>query len=735
MTIVSTPTWPIGLTGGRSDALVQGTGRARPGGVESIFEFNGALLNVRDWWDTFLITSIDGLADPDVRDSRDVNPGRHGETYFNAYYGGRTIVITGKIRAFSLSKLRDMQMGLKRIFADLSGEIPLYIRSGNVRTDVFIYVKKSQPIVMAEQQVDFNYTRDFQITLRASNPRFLSYLEERFNYSSAWTPLANPPISQVQAVNLIDNPTAYSNSTTGWSDQSGISGAVFWIGDDSGGRGGGIAPPSPKFESYGFTPPSTGNYFLGMKSETTLNVDIVPGQSYTWIGEYKIRSAPVDVSQITFLVRCWKTNGTWVDFLHSYSVTPGSGSFYVDAFTTSDTSWIQLYAYSYSTAGDQYWEYEFDNMAVTLQSYFGVPFNGDSDIKTYWAGTPYASNSIKLTYTGLEGFYTDDAGIRMFVASDGYVKDMGPRGSGSTSTRKMKRSDQTRKFGGLQTVIKYKTGSNVGSSGSIGELGLMQKILSYNEYLDFQLVPSGTNSRIKLVKNTDAGGAVQLAQSSVFSLAANTAYWLLAKQAGNDLVVQHWLSDPALGGAPTATLSYTLAGAELTKFGSGTVGDFGVRYNISPSLRDWGWTAHTSTPVQTEAALAFLASNEGNAPAQPVIKVFGPLSALSSGGHAVTISGSNTKPNGATNIQALTINAPSGNTLAIPTGNYIEINTDKRTMKLYDVAGNFIKNCYDQIDIDSEWLEIEPGENPIEIQTYAAGASPTIDMRFRHTFF
>lgn len=149
-----------------------------PRGVESTIEFNGLYLNVRSWLDTFIITSIDGLGDADVRDARELNPQQHGETYFDAFYGGRTIVLTGYIRAQSIFRLRDMQQGLRQAFADLTKEHALIFRTGNPSWDMQLMCKKSQPISMAEAQNNFQPRRDFQITLRASNPRFLSVQRE-----------------------------------------------------------------------------------------------------------------------------------------------------------------------------------------------------------------------------------------------------------------------------------------------------------------------------------------------------------------------------------------------------------------------------------------------------------------------------------------------------------------------------------------------------------------------------
>lgn len=166
----------IGLGQGQTGGLQVGSGLGVPGGVESVFEFNGLYLNVREWMDTFLVTNVDGIDDADVRDSREQNPSDHGETAFDAYYGGRTITISGKIRAYTLFKLRDLQQALRQAFGDLQ-EYPLIIRSGIPERDVMIYCKKYQKISMPESQNDFRHWRDFQVSLRAADPFFMSFNE------------------------------------------------------------------------------------------------------------------------------------------------------------------------------------------------------------------------------------------------------------------------------------------------------------------------------------------------------------------------------------------------------------------------------------------------------------------------------------------------------------------------------------------------------------------------------
>src|SRR4051794_27465818 len=186
---------PIGLGTGAPGEGLPGTGTlinpggtSGPRGVEAVIEFNGLYMNVREWIDTYLITNIGGLDDADVRDSREVNPGYHGEQVFKGYYGGRTLTFAGKIYTKTLAKLRDMQMGLRAAFADLDNEYPLIFRASDPTLDMQILCRKSQAIQMAEEQRTANhFERAFQVTVRASNPRFLSVITNRSNiiFSSA----------------------------------------------------------------------------------------------------------------------------------------------------------------------------------------------------------------------------------------------------------------------------------------------------------------------------------------------------------------------------------------------------------------------------------------------------------------------------------------------------------------------------------------------------------------------
>ncbi len=165
----------VGSTGlgGGSDVSLPGTGLAVPRGVEAIWQYNNLTLNDRDVVDKFRIIDIDGLDDADVRDAREENPASDGETAYDAHYGGRTIAIRGRVEAYELNKMRDMQQALRDAFMSLE-EIPLYCITGDPAKDHYIMCRKFSKNQWGDEQRHANhFFRDFLITLRASNPRWL----------------------------------------------------------------------------------------------------------------------------------------------------------------------------------------------------------------------------------------------------------------------------------------------------------------------------------------------------------------------------------------------------------------------------------------------------------------------------------------------------------------------------------------------------------------------------------
>lgn len=119
----------------RSDLFLSGDPSANPRGLESQLVYNDLVLNDRlSGPDRYIITEIDGLADANIRDSREDNPVRHGQTTYQSFYSGRTITLTGQIQAGNIDKLRLMSQELHSAFNSLE-ELPLIFRYNSTYDD------------------------------------------------------------------------------------------------------------------------------------------------------------------------------------------------------------------------------------------------------------------------------------------------------------------------------------------------------------------------------------------------------------------------------------------------------------------------------------------------------------------------------------------------------------------------------------------------------------------------
>lgn len=85
-------------------------------GIAGLIEYNGLVFNDRRFFDSITITNISGLDDADLRDSREVNPDRDGETAFNSYYAGRQLGLRGYITAGNFFSMQTLWGQLKAAF-------------------------------------------------------------------------------------------------------------------------------------------------------------------------------------------------------------------------------------------------------------------------------------------------------------------------------------------------------------------------------------------------------------------------------------------------------------------------------------------------------------------------------------------------------------------------------------------------------------------------------------------
>jgi phage-related protein len=199
---------------GDPNLSITGSGFSVPRGAESMFGYNGVVFNDTTVFDKYRVLSIDGLGDADIRDSREDKPGDDGEDAYDSYYSGRTIVIRLRIEAFQLDKLRDMEEALRTAFAVME-EKPLTFLTQDIEKDHYIMCKKSASLTKEESFQTFGtrFFREWQITLRASDPRFYRSIGKSITETSVAQDIDT--INAINIGNYISYPTIYLTGEMG----------------------------------------------------------------------------------------------------------------------------------------------------------------------------------------------------------------------------------------------------------------------------------------------------------------------------------------------------------------------------------------------------------------------------------------------------------------------------------------------------------------------------------------
>lgn len=140
--------------------------------TEAKLTFNGLTLNDRYLADTYFVSEID-WGDPDIRDSKMPIPGTHGEFIGKQFFGGRTMTLSGYIRAGNRAMLRKMENDLRAALAS-NLEHDLFI-TGMTAALLRISCRKASSLALKPSNRGMYFCTDFQFSLRASDPRFRAY--------------------------------------------------------------------------------------------------------------------------------------------------------------------------------------------------------------------------------------------------------------------------------------------------------------------------------------------------------------------------------------------------------------------------------------------------------------------------------------------------------------------------------------------------------------------------------
>lgn len=169
---------PPSVTKGSGDAMrsLAGSGTTIPTSLaKTAFEANGLTFNIASDIDRIRVAKMSGLYDANVRDNRDVNPDRDGETFYGGLYSGKPIIIEGDIWARQYEKWLDMRSALAEAFDPLDAEFPLTGRTGDFTRDWVLYVVKTSDMGMDDYLDGPWFKTAFNIPLRASRPYIFGY--------------------------------------------------------------------------------------------------------------------------------------------------------------------------------------------------------------------------------------------------------------------------------------------------------------------------------------------------------------------------------------------------------------------------------------------------------------------------------------------------------------------------------------------------------------------------------
>jgi tail protein len=177
---------------------------------------------------------------------------------------------------------------------------------------------------------------------------------------------------------------------------------------------------------------------------------------------------------------------------------------------------------------------------------------------------------------------------------------------------------------------------------------------------------------------------------------------------GNTFTVEFWTTDPALGGAAARTRSGTVTGAMIAKLGAGTKGRVGL---ISESLIPSAYIDDFAVAQSTFNDKALLITNNGNFRAQPVIELSGPLTNVvltnEANDEQIALVAGTTIPNGETWVLDI---------------------AERRMYRASDQA-----NRFKYLDANSDWMELEPGENSIDMSATGTAVASQVNFDFHHT--
>ena len=194
------------------------------------------------------------------------------------------------------------------------------------------------------------------------------------------------------------------------------------------------------------------------------------------------------------------------------------------------------------------------------------------DVEITW---PVATLAQGLPMDVADDFSQDSIGDYTLRSGTGIAVTTGALRPTGTSLKRIAYTGRGYKLGDVQVTSEVIYGTTVVSN----EGPPAVKILDATNAI-FATYGGGALTVYKM----DNEALTVLASVAVTAPAASSRRRIRLRIEGNVLTAEWWTATPTPTGAPTNTVSWTLTGADATKFGAGVVGDAGI----------WYWTPHSS---------------------------------------------------------------------------------------------------------------------------------------------
>jgi hypothetical protein len=246
--------------------------------------------------------------------------------------------------------------------------------------------------------------------------------------------------------------------------------------------------------------------------------------------------------------------------------------------------------------------------------------------------------------------------------------------------------------------------------------GIVVKYLDVNNYLSGEIRRLANGTTTLILSVTETVGGTNFSANPLTTVTVPTAdfpedtdRWLRFVMNGDVMTAEFWKTNPASAGSASTSAPWTLTTTNnrKAKFGAGTKGRIGLYItNLCPQT---AWVDDFTVAVATFSDTGFKSYNDGNFPAQPTIKMSGPLT--------------NLRVKNEANKQQIYV--PT----TIPAGEVWVLDTEQRRFyRESDMA-----NRFQYLDPTSDWPELQPGENPITITASGLVATSQVEVLHRHT--